>query len=119
MRAQLLAMMLEPAANVEDVRRRALRLALRLWRSTIDPTHAKLPLRPRRQPGLTRADVAELAGLSLYWYTLLETASAGHTCSPRAIDRISDALGLEEIDRALLHTLASPEAFRSLRILLN
>ena len=55
--------------------------------------------------------------MSLCWYTLLETGSQQHTCSPRAIDRVADALRLEEVDRAILHILASREALRSLQVL--
>ena len=117
LRSQLLAMILAPGEHVDDLRRRALRSALRLWRSSVDPADVAVPIRTRRRPGVTRAEVAELAGLSLCWYTLLEAASAEHTCSPRAIERIADALRLEDVDRAILHTLASREAFRSFRIL--
>src|SRR6202140_3954052 len=116
-RSQLLEMVLAPGADVEVVRRRALRSALRWWRSAVDPAQVSLPVRARRRPGLTRADVAELAELSLCWYTLLETGSKRHTCSPRAIDRVADALRLEEVDRAILHILASRESLRSLQVL--
>lgn len=116
-RSRLLEMVLAPGADVEVVRRRALRSALRWWRSAVDPAQVSLPVRARRRPGLTRADVAELAELSLCWYTLLETGSKQHTCSPRSIDRVADALRLEEVDRAILHIIASREALRSLRVL--
>jgi len=118
-RSRLLATILAPNSDADGVRRGALRAALRWWRSVIDPKQVPLPVRARRRPGLTRADVAELAGLSLCWYTLLETAPADRTCSPRAIDRIADALRLEDVDRAILHALGSPETFRSLRVLLQ
>ena len=114
---RLLAMILAPSEAVDDVRRRALRSALRWWRASVDPSDLALPVRRRRCPGVTRAEVAELAGLSLCWYTLLETASAEHTCSPRAIERIADALRLDDVDCAILQTLASREAFRSFRLL--
>jgi Helix-turn-helix domain len=109
--------MLAPEADMDDVRRRALRCALHWWRSAVDPARVPLPQRARRRPGLTRADVAELAGLSLAWYTMVEVASPEHTCSPRTIDRIADALQLEPVDRAIFQTLASRETFRSLRVL--
>ena len=44
---------------------------------------------------------AELAGLSLCWYTLFESASPKHRCSPRAVDRVADALQLTPENRAL------------------
>ncbi len=116
-RSQLLTMVLAPGADVDDLRRRALRWALRWWRSAVDPVQVALPVRARRRPGLTRADVAELSELSLCWYTLLETGSRHNRCSPRAIDRVADALRLEDVDRAILHTLASHEVFRSFRVL--
>ncbi len=116
-RSRLLALMLAPGVDTDDVRCRALRCALHWWRSVVDPAHVPLPQRARRRPGLTRADVAELAGLSLAWYTTLEIASPDHTCSPRTVDRIADALQLDPVDRAILQTLASRETFRSLRVL--
>src|SRR5260370_2949978 len=96
-RSQLVAVIVASGPDADDVRRRALRSALRWWRSAVDPAHVSLPRRPRRRPGLTRADVAELAEVSLCWDTQLETASRGYTCSPRAIDRLAAALPLEDV----------------------
>jgi Helix-turn-helix domain len=113
-------MLSAPIADPEEARRRALRCALRSWRSAVNPRHvAALPRRKRRGPGLSREDVAELAGLSLSWYTLFEGASPKHHCSPRAVERIADALGLSNLDRAALQILSSPAAFRSMQTLLQ
>jgi hypothetical protein len=114
-RTDLLAVLHGPAANADEARRNALRAALRWWRSGVAPEHVGLPARNRRRPGLNAADVAELAGMSLCWYTQLESASPTHSCSPRAIDRIANALRLEDVDRAILQILANRETFQSLR----
>ncbi|HYZ17200.1 MAG TPA: helix-turn-helix transcriptional regulator [Candidatus Acidoferrum sp.] len=76
-------------------------------------------MRKRRSRGLSREDVAELAGLSLCWYTLFEAGSPKHHCSPRAVERIADALRLGEDDRAALQILSNPAAFRSMQTLLQ
>lgn len=116
-RSNVLATVLAPGGDPAALRRCALSTLLRRWRASIEPAHVDLPVRARRRPGLTRADVAELAGLSVCWYTLLETGGYGRTCSPRAIERVATALRLDRMDRALLQLLASPEAFRSMRVL--
>lgn len=110
-------MMLSAPGDVETVRRQTLRLALRRWRAAIDPATVNLPQRARRAAGLTRDDVAELAGLSLCWYALFESGSPKHRCSPRSVDRVADALRLGDVDRAVLQILANREAFRSFRLI--
>src|SRR5216684_564411 len=101
-RSQLLLMLFGPSPDPDAARRRVLRSLLRSWRSAVDPGHVALPARKRRGPGLSREDVAELAGLILCWYTLFEGGSPKHQCSPRAVDRIADALRLSDEDRAAL-----------------
>jgi Helix-turn-helix domain len=118
-RSDLLSMLRAPVADPDAARRHALRAALRSWRSRVAPAHVGLPSRNRRQPGLNAADVAELAGLSLCWYTQLERASPTHSCSSRAIDRVANALRLEDVDRAILQILANREIFNSLRTVLT
>ena len=105
--------------DADAARRNALRAALRSWRFAVDASTVDLPARRRRRMGLTREDVAELAGLSICWYTLFESGSTKHRCSPRAVDRVADALGLGKEDRAILQILASPEAFQSVRVILE
>lgn len=118
-RSDLLAMILSSPLDVDETRRCALRAALRQWRSALVPEHVGLPSRKRRSPGLSSAEVAELAGLSLCWYMQFERASPSHSCSSRAVDRIANALRLEDVDRAMLQILASRELFRSVRTLLE
>ena len=118
-RGALLGNVFASVGDVDAARRQALRAALRWWRSAVDPAHVDLPLRTRRRPGLTREDVAELAGLSLCWYTLFESGSPKHRCSPRAVDRVADALRLGDEDRAILQILSSPEAFHSFRLIVE
>ena len=111
--------MLASTEDAEAARRQILRTALRRWRSSVDPAQVDLPARTRRRPGLTREDVAELAGLSLCWYTQYESASPNHRCSPRAVDRVADALQLTPENRALLQIFSSREAFHSIRLILD
>jgi transcriptional regulator with XRE-family HTH domain len=115
----LLATIFASTLEADVARRQSLRSALRWWRSAVDPTLVDLPERRRRRQGLTREDVAELAGLSLCWYTLFETGSPKHRCSPRSVDRIANALQLSDEDRAVLQLLASPEAFHSIRLIVK
>jgi hypothetical protein len=111
--------MLASTEDADSARRQMLRTALRWWRSAVDPAQVDLPARTRRRPGLTREDVAELAGLSLCWYTLYESASPKHRCSPRVVDRVADALQLAPENRALLQIFSNREAFHSVRLILD
>jgi transcriptional regulator with XRE-family HTH domain len=60
---------------------------------------------PRRVPGLRREELAQLAGVSLGYYTRLEQDQAG-AASPQVLDAIARVLALEEAERAHLHNLA-------------
>lgn len=119
MNQNLLAAFVATAEDADVARRQILRTALRRWRSSVDPAQVDLPARARRRPGLTREDVAELAGLSTCWYTLFESASPKHRCSPKAVDRVADALQLTPENRALLQIFSSREAFHSVRLILD
>ena len=91
------------------VRRAALRGFLLEARARQQPDDAGLPrLSRRRVPGLRREEVAELAGISTAWYTLLETGRDIRV-SPRALDRIAAALRLSEPDKRQLFSLAIDE----------
>jgi transcriptional regulator with XRE-family HTH domain len=59
----------------------------------------------RRVPGLRRAEVAQLAGVSVEYYTRLER---GHLAgaSERVLDAIAGALQLDESEREYLFDLA-------------
>jgi transcriptional regulator with XRE-family HTH domain len=58
--------------------------------------------------GLRREEVAQLAGISLAWYTLFETARDIRV-SPRALDRLAKALRLNDGEKAYLFSLAIDE----------
>lgn len=59
----------------------------------------------RRVSGLRREELADVAGISVTWYTCLEQARDVHA-SPRAIDAIARALGVDESVRRHLRVLA-------------
>jgi transcriptional regulator with XRE-family HTH domain len=59
-------------------------------------------------PGLRREELALLAGMSVTWYTQLE-AGTPITVSPALLRRLSDTLGLSELERAYLFSLAIDE----------
>jgi transcriptional regulator with XRE-family HTH domain len=61
----------------------------------------------RRVPGLRREELAQLAGVSVTYYTRLEQGQAANA-SPQVIDGIARALQLSEDERAHLHDLAAP-----------
>jgi transcriptional regulator with XRE-family HTH domain len=60
---------------------------------------------PRRVPGLRREELAQLAGVSVSYYTRLEQ---GHSlnASPEILDAIAGALRLDDSERRHLHDLA-------------
>ncbi|GAA0588371.1 helix-turn-helix transcriptional regulator [Paractinoplanes ferrugineus] len=60
---------------------------------------------PRRTPGLRREEVAALAHMSVDYYVRLEQARGPHP-SPRILDGISHALGLDPAERRHLFHLA-------------
>jgi transcriptional regulator with XRE-family HTH domain len=62
----------------------------------------------RRVPGLRREEVAELAGISLAWYTQLETARDIRV-SPRLLDRLAAVLRLSDDDKLQLFSMAIDE----------
>lgn len=59
----------------------------------------------RRVPGLRRAEVAALAGVSVEYYTRLERGDIAGA-SDGVLDGIADALQLDDVERAHLHDLA-------------
>jgi transcriptional regulator with XRE-family HTH domain len=90
-------------------RRRRLGEFLKLKRSGIAPSAFDLPVnRRRRVTGLRREEIALLSGISVAWYTQLESG-AEITVSPSVLRRISDVLGLTRLERAYLFTLAIDE----------
>ncbi|MBB5159587.1 helix-turn-helix transcriptional regulator [Saccharopolyspora phatthalungensis] len=83
---------------------------LRDRRQGLRPHEVGLPtITPRRIPGLRREEVAELAHMSVDYYTRLEQAR-GPRPSPRILDGLAQALRLTPAERSHLFRLAgSPE----------
>jgi transcriptional regulator with XRE-family HTH domain len=63
--------------------------------------------RPRRVPGLRREEVADLAGVSLDYYTQLERGDLD-AASDGVLDAIARALRLDDAERLHLYDLARP-----------
>jgi transcriptional regulator with XRE-family HTH domain len=61
----------------------------------------------RRVPGLRREELAQLAGVSVTYYTRLEQGQS-QRASESIIDALARALGLDNDERAHLHDLARP-----------
>lgn len=82
---------------------------LRTRRMRLTPESLGLPKRPRRRgSGLRREEVAELAGISVTWYTWLEQGRALNV-SPKTVESIAKALRLDESERNHLLRLAHPD----------
>jgi len=95
--------------SAEPSRRQRLGTFLRERRARTAPERFDLPVfRRRRVPGLRREEVALLAGISVAWYTQLESG-APITVSPALVGRIADILALNALERAYLFTLAFDE----------
>ena len=90
---------------------------LRARRSRLQPADVGLPasLTLRRVPGLRRQEVADLAGLSLDYYTRIEQGRVGDV-SPGVLDALATALRLEPGARDHLHALARPARSRPLPV---
>lgn len=79
---------------------------LRSRREAITPAEAGLPTGPRRRaPGLRRAELATLAGISVEYLTRLEQGR-DRTPSSQVLGALADALCLRVPDRDLLRRLA-------------
>jgi transcriptional regulator with XRE-family HTH domain len=78
-------------------------------RAHITPAQAGLPDYggERRVPGLHREEVAEVAGVSLDYYTQLERGNL-RGASESVLDAIARALQLDDVERAHLFDLAHP-----------
>jgi transcriptional regulator with XRE-family HTH domain len=84
---------------------------LRIRRGALQPEGVGLPKRSTRRltPGLRREEVAELAGISVSWYTRLEQGKDVQL-SARALHGIAAALQLSASERDYLLALARSEA---------
>jgi transcriptional regulator with XRE-family HTH domain len=79
---------------------------LRTWRDRLDPADLGLPVDGRRRaPGLRRAELARLAGVSLDYLARLEQGRARHP-SPSVLAALSRALRLSDAERAHLYRVA-------------
>jgi transcriptional regulator with XRE-family HTH domain len=89
--------------------RRELGAFLRSRRERLTPQHLGLPEAPgRRTPGLRRAEVAELAGISVSWYTWLEQGRV--RTSEQVLRAVSRVLRLDAAETA--HVLSFVEESR-------
>ena len=79
---------------------------LRKMRARLSPEDVGLPAaeRRRRTPGLRVEEAAALAGVSLTWYSALESGKGGRV-SANLLDRIGTALRLSSEEREHLATL--------------
>lgn len=81
---------------------------LRARRARIDPQDVGLPVfgGRRRVAGLRREELAQLAGVSVSYYTRLEQGQSVNA-SDAVLDAIASALRLDDHERRHLHALAS------------
>ncbi|WP_033288791.1 helix-turn-helix domain-containing protein [Amycolatopsis jejuensis] len=81
---------------------------LRARRSRLRPEDAGLPRfpGPRRVPGLRREELAQLAGVSVSYYTRLEQGQSGNA-SDAILAALADALRLDDHELAHLRDLAT------------
>lgn len=92
--------------QAHSVRRRALGDFLRSVRARVTPESAGLPAGARRRtPGLRREEVAQLAGISVTWYTWIEQGR-DITVSPGVWARLANILHLTRAERHYLFELA-------------
>ncbi|MBD0844551.1 MULTISPECIES: helix-turn-helix domain-containing protein [unclassified Streptomyces] len=78
---------------------------LRTWREAVTPAEVGLPAGPRRRtPGLRRAELATLAGISVEYLTRLEQGRDRNP-SAQVLGALADALNLTLRDRLLLRRL--------------
>jgi transcriptional regulator with XRE-family HTH domain len=79
---------------------------LRTRREAVTPAEVGLPTGGRRRtPGLRRAELATLAGVSIDYLVRLEQGRDRHP-SPQVLAALADALRLSAADRELLHLAA-------------
>jgi transcriptional regulator with XRE-family HTH domain len=104
----------EAAAAGHSLDRRAeLSEFLRSRRARLKPEDVGLPDfgRHRRVPGLRREELAQLAGVSVAYYTRLEQGN-GRNVSTEVLDAIARALRLTNAEHAHLTHLAKPKSHK-------
>lgn len=93
-------------AGSDSVRRRALGEFLRSVRARVSPPQVGLPVGVRRRtPGLRREEVAQLAGISVTWYTWIEQGREV-SVSPAVWARLAGVLLMSRAERHYLFELA-------------
>jgi transcriptional regulator with XRE-family HTH domain len=94
-------------------RRAELSEFLRTRRARLKPEDVGLPDfgRHRRVPGLRREELAQLAGVSVAYYTRLEQGN-GRNVSAEVLDAIARALRLSDAEHAHLTHLAKPKGHK-------
>jgi transcriptional regulator with XRE-family HTH domain len=94
-------------------RRAELSEFLRTRRARLKPEDVGLPEfgRHRRVPGLRREELAQLAGVSVAYYTRLEQGN-GRNVSAEVLDAIARALRLSDAEHNHLTHLAKPKAYK-------
>ena len=93
----------------EASHRRELGIFLKRKRAATDPGRFGLPVhRRRRVAGLQREEIALLAGISVTWYTQIESG-ANVTISPALLSRLAGVFSLTPLERAYLFTLGIDE----------
>lgn len=93
-------------ARLESTRRQELGAFLRACRSRVTPEAVGLPPGSRRRtPGLRREEVAQLAAVSVTWYTWLEQGRSIQA-SEHVITAIARTLRLQPAEREHLYRLA-------------
>ncbi|WP_327302638.1 helix-turn-helix transcriptional regulator [Streptomyces sp. NBC_01298] len=92
----------EPRSDLRDF--------LRSRRARIGPEEVGAAAHPgrRRVPGLRREEVAQLAGVSVDYYTRLEQGRTQHV-SAEVLDAVARALRLDATERSHLFELARPQ----------
>ena len=95
--------------DLDQTRREELSRFLRDRRARVQPSAVGISVRRRRRAqGLLREEVAELAGVSVTWYTWLEQARPTNP-SARTLEGLTQALCLDAVERAHLFRLARPD----------
>jgi transcriptional regulator with XRE-family HTH domain len=90
----------------DKMRRIELSNFLRNRRERLSPERFEIPVSPRRRtPGLRREELAQLAGVSVSWYTWLEQGRP-ITVSEQVLESISRVLQLDWAERRHLFLLA-------------
>ncbi|MEE6140152.1 helix-turn-helix transcriptional regulator [Mycobacterium sp. 050128] len=90
----------------DRARREALAAFLRARRESLQPEDIGIPRRGRRRvKGLRRHEVADIAAVSVTWYTWLEQGRDIHT-TPQVIEALARALRLDDKGHSYLRRLA-------------